>query len=141
MWCCHLYRNRRKSSQGATEPEVEANRTRALAGEAAFRQHCSSAHLKLLMMGNLLVRGFCHSRKMHIKIFLNKGNRCQMWWHTSFFPALRRQSQENLEFEVSLVHLVESCLRTKPPMVKGDFLFKCVLLETVMYIQGGGARL
>lgn len=64
-----------------------------------------------------------------------------MWWPTSFFSALSRQSQEDREFEASLVYLVEPCLRTKPPRVKGDFLFKCALLETVMYIWGGGARL
>jgi hypothetical protein len=38
-------------------------------------------------------------------------SRHQAWWYTPAIPALRRLSQEDLEFKVSLGYIVRPCLK------------------------------
>jgi hypothetical protein len=40
-----------------------------------------------------------------------------VWWCTSVIPALRRQKQEDVEFEVILDYLVRICLKPSLPQI------------------------
>jgi hypothetical protein len=39
---------------------------------------------------------------------------CQVGWHSSVIPALRRLRQEEGKFETSLGHIVRLCLKKNP---------------------------
>jgi hypothetical protein len=45
------------------------------------------------------------------QILFREGKNVQAWWYLSVIPAVRRQRQENYEFQDSLSCIARSCLK------------------------------